>query len=151
MYGADTYGHELRLLTAGAADSDGEGGEIRPGSSYRWRVVPKFAPDPDACPRAEFHLLAADESNEKQKRFAAEAQRLGVGDEAREPDASIEMARLYLKEGFDAEAEALLLKLRQRAYEDERIDEMLSDLYRRTGRQLSLAALATEAEEPRAF
>jgi hypothetical protein len=153
VYAADTYGHELRVLVSAdsEAPSGGDENQVRNGGTYRWRVVPKFAPDPAACPTAEFRLLASDDSRKTGERFAAEAERLGVGDEAREPEASIALARLYLQEGFYSEAEALLQRLRQRAYDDERIEALLSDLYRRTGRRLSLAALATDPEEPRAF
>jgi hypothetical protein len=153
VYAADTYGHELRVLMGGdgAVTPGRDEEQIRNGRSYRWRVIPKFAPDPTACPTAEFRLLAEDESREKTERFEAEAESLGVGDDSREPEASIALANEYLREGFYSEAEALLLKLRERAYEDERIESLLSDLYRRTGRPLSLAALETPPEEPRAF
>ncbi len=114
-------------------------------------MVPKFAPDPAACPTADFRLLTEGQSRAQTDRFAAEAEKLGVGDESREPEPTIALARLYLQEGFYSEAEQLLLRLRQQAYEDERIEGVLSDLYRRTQRRVSLAALKTAPEEPRAF
>ena len=147
LYQADTYGHELRVLVDSGADGDGPD-QVRTGGSYRRRVVPKFAPDASVCPTAEFRLLPEEESAEQTARFEAEGKKLGVGDEAREPGATLALARLYLEGGFDAEAESLLLGLREKGYEDRAIEDLLATIYRKTNRRLSLAALQAPPGEP---
>jgi hypothetical protein len=147
VYQADTYGHELRVLVgSGAGESEAE--QIRAGGSYRWGVVPKFVSDASACPTAEFTLLPEVESEEQIARFEAETKELGVGDEGREPAATLALARLYLDGGFDAEAEGLLQGLREKGYEDSAIADLLTGMYRKTGRRLSLAELLAPPREP---
>jgi hypothetical protein len=154
VFSADTYGHEMRLLVSqdeGGMGGPNEGQQLERGRTYRWRVVPEFVPDPSACPTAQFRLLGENESRKETERFAAEAKKLGAGEETREPEATIALARLYLQEGFYAEAEGLLLRLREQSYDEKQIEGLLSDIYRKMGRQLSLAALKTTPQEPRSF
>ncbi len=147
VYQADTYGHELRVLvSSGAGGSEAE--EITAGGSYRWRVVPKFISDASLCPTAEFTLLPEGESEEQTARFEADGKKLGVGDEALEAGASVALARLYLEGGFDAEAESLLQGLREKGYEDPVIEELLTGMYRKTGRRMSLAELQPPPRDP---
>ncbi len=144
VYTSTTYGHELRVMVSrGAGELGGpHDPELESGRAYRWRVVPRFAEDASRCPTVEFRLLGEEESLAARARFEAESKRLGVGDESRQPAGEIALARAYLEEGFYEEAEEVLESLRQRGWDDPRIDELLRDLFRKTDRTLSLGALS---------
>jgi hypothetical protein len=139
VYRADTYGHELRVLVSPEGASADTG--LRGGRSYRWRVVPQFAPDPSACPTAEFRLLSEAESGRRAEQIAAAEKRLGVGDEDREPGATIELARTLVADGFYDEAERRLLGLVEKGYEEPGIKGLLEEIYRKGDRRLSLEDL----------
>ena len=87
---------------------------------------------------AEFEVLPEEEAAAARARLDQAAAELGVGDEAREPEGEIALARLYLDEGLHAEAEVVLAGLQQRGWDDPRIAELLAEIYRATGRALSL-------------
>ena len=140
VYGASTYGHELRVLV-----SRGEGtmrgpsaDQLESGGTYRWSVRPTSAPAGEECPEAEFRILSAAESAEAQARFEAAAKRLGVGNEDAEPAAGLAMSELYRDEGHLVLAEAELQRLIDEGWDDPAIDRALADFYRSTGRERSL-------------
>jgi hypothetical protein len=147
VYQAETYGHVLRVLVASGAEGE-DASQVKPGASYRWSVVPKFAADASTCPSADFTLLPEGKSERHAARLEAEGKELGVGDEAREPGATLALARRYLEDGFDAEAEDLLLGLREKGYADPDVEELLIGMYRKAGRHISLAELQAPPPEP---
>lgn len=134
VYTASTFAHELRVLV-GAGE-----GELASGREYSWAVRPQGAEAAD-CPTAEFRVLTPEESGRAQARFEAAARELGVGDESKDPAAGMALARMYLEEGFQAEAEEQLVRLIDEGWDDPRIDEMLAELYRQQERTLSLRAM----------
>jgi hypothetical protein len=137
LFTASTYGRELRVI---GADME----SLRPGRTYRWTLRSEFArPDePPLC--AEFEILPDEAAAEARARFEEAAAELGVGDEEREPEGEIALARLYLDEGFHAEAEEVLTGLQERGWDDPRIVELLRQSYRETGRTLSLREVTPE-------
>jgi hypothetical protein len=150
VYTSTTFGHELRVMVnRGAGEMRGpHAPQLENGRSYRWNVVPQFAADPKACPRAEFRLLDERSSEADAAKFEAAARRLGVTDEARELEGRLELARLYLRDGFYAEAEQEMRRLQQRGYDDPRVPRLLTEIYRTTHRPLSLEDLQHPSEEP---
>jgi len=137
VYTASTFGHEMRLLVGSFPDA------LKAGRAYRWRVEPELSPGGPDPPYAEFSILDAEESAEAKARFEKEARELGVGEEAREPEGELALAKLYLQEGFYAEAERELERLVERGWDDPRIRTLLAEIYRKTGRAISLRELST--------
>jgi hypothetical protein len=117
---------------------------LHPGGSYRWTLKSEFAKPQEPALCADFTILPEDAAAQVRERFETAAAELGVGDEAREPEGEIELARLYLAEGLHAEAEEILETLRQRGWDDPRIAELLAQSYRATGRAASLREVVGE-------
>jgi hypothetical protein len=137
LFTASTYGRELRVI-----GTDME--NLHPGGSYRWTLKSEFAKPQEPALCADFTILPEDAAAQVRERFETAAAELGVGDEAREPEGEIELARLYLAEGLHAEAEEILETLRQRGWDDPRIAELLAQSYRATGRAASLREVVGE-------
>jgi hypothetical protein len=147
VYSATTFGWEMRVLVSRGPGAMGgpHPPELEPGKTYRWTVQPRFVTDPTECPVAEFRILSPEDSKAAEARLQAAARKLGVGNEETEPEPEIALAKMYVEQGFYAEAERDLRRLRERGWDDKRITAMLAEIYRKTGRHLSLRELETEA------